>query len=160
MFDALKVPTLAVVENMAYYRCSSCDDKHRIFGPGYTDRLVDDFGIKHSFEVPIMEEISHMGDTGTPFVLGLPEHMDIVQTYTNLAKTVDTEVVQLQANSAANDMQVRYDPIKGKILVEVEEESAGSPGEEISKKVLKAIDPYELRSKCKCALCVDEHDGR
>jgi DUF971 family protein len=57
-------------------------------------------------------------------------------------------------------MQVRYDPIKGKIFIEVEEDSAASPGEEVSKKVLKAIDPYELRLKCKCAACIDEHDGR
>ena len=81
MFDSLKVPTIAVVENMAYYKCSSCSEKHRIFGPGYTDRLVDDFGIKNSFALPIMEEISQMSDSGTPFVLGMPDSFDAVQTY-------------------------------------------------------------------------------
>lgn len=39
MFDSLKVPTIGVVENMAYYRCGSCDEKHRIFGAGYTKQL-------------------------------------------------------------------------------------------------------------------------
>jgi len=161
MFDSLKVPTLAVVENMAYYKCSSCNDKHRIFGPGYTDRLKDDFGIKHSFEVPILEEVSAMGDSGTPFVLGMPESTEIVQTYMDLAKTVDTEVVILRENLAANDMQVRYDPIKGKLFVEIEEDAAAAPtGETVKKQVLKEIDPYELRLKCKCAACIDEHDGR
>jgi len=36
MFDSLKVPTIGVVENMAYYKCGDCDAKHRIFGAGYT----------------------------------------------------------------------------------------------------------------------------
>jgi hypothetical protein len=39
---------------------------------------VDNFGIKNSFEIPIMEEISRMSDSGTPFVLTLPEHLEIV----------------------------------------------------------------------------------
>ena len=36
MFDSLKVPTVALVENMAYFKCGSCDTKVRIFGDGYT----------------------------------------------------------------------------------------------------------------------------
>jgi Mrp family chromosome partitioning ATPase len=39
MFDALKVPTVALVANMAYYKCTSCDEKHKIFGAGYTDQI-------------------------------------------------------------------------------------------------------------------------
>lgn len=35
----------------------------------------------NSFEIPIMEEISLMSDSGTPFVLALPDHLDIVQVY-------------------------------------------------------------------------------
>ena len=77
MFDSLKVPTIAVVENMSYYTCKDCSSKHKIFGLGYTKMLKESFGIKNSFEVPIMEEISLMGDNGTPFVLGLPENLDI-----------------------------------------------------------------------------------
>jgi DUF971 family protein len=47
---------------------------------------------------------------------------------------------------------VRYDPLKGHILVE----NLSAEGE----KVLKKIDPYHLRLQCKCAACVDEMDGR
>lgn len=33
-----------------------------------------------------------MSDTGTPFVLSLPENMDIVKVYENIAKNVVLEV--------------------------------------------------------------------
>ena len=58
MFDSLKVPTIGVVENMSYFTCDACGTKHRIFGDGYTKQLVEQFGIKNSFEVPIQKEIS------------------------------------------------------------------------------------------------------
>ena len=94
MFDKLEVPTVAVVENMAYYQCGDCD-KRRIFGPGYTEMLKQQFGIKNSFEVPIMEEISMMSDSGTPFVLSLPESVPVVSLYHELAAKVDSEVAEL-----------------------------------------------------------------
>ena len=78
MFDQLNVPTVAVIENMAYYKCGSCEEKHRIFGNGFTKQLVDQFGIKNSYEVPIMEDIAMMSDNGTPFVLGMHESEPVV----------------------------------------------------------------------------------
>lgn len=78
MFDSLKVPTIALVENMSYYKCKSCDEKHYIFGKGYTDEIKKSYGIDASFEVPIEQEIAQMSDSGTPFVLTLPESLEIV----------------------------------------------------------------------------------
>lgn len=95
MFDSLKVPTISVIENMSYYKCTDCAVKHKIFGQGYTNQLVTNFGIKNSFEIPIMEEVSLMGDSGTPIVLALPDHLDIVQTYTKIAHNVVHEVEKL-----------------------------------------------------------------
>ena len=78
MFDSLNVPTVALVENMAYYKCSNCDTKRRIFGKGHTKEIISSYGITNSFEVPIMEEIANMSDSGTPFVLALPDTLEIV----------------------------------------------------------------------------------
>lgn len=36
MFDDLKVPTLAIVENMSYFKCGTCSIEHKIFGEGHT----------------------------------------------------------------------------------------------------------------------------
>lgn len=88
MFDSLKVPTIALVENMSFYKCGNCDTKHRIFGLGFNDQIKESYGIQNSFEVPIVEEIATMGDSGSPFVLTLPDSFDIVQTYHDLAVKV------------------------------------------------------------------------
>ena len=41
MFYEMKVPTLSVVENMAYYTCDNCDKKHMLFGPGYLSMIKE-----------------------------------------------------------------------------------------------------------------------
>ena len=145
MFDNLKVPTVALVENMAYYKCVSCDDKHRIFGPGYTKQIKSNYGIENSFEVPIVEEIAQMSDSGTPFVLSLPDSLDIVQTYSTLAESVNKEVLKLIERGQT---EINYDPQKGKVICNFDDGS------------VKHIDPFHLRTKCMCAACIDEVDGR
>lgn len=145
MFDSLKVPTVALVENMSYYKCRSCGEKHRIFGRGYTAQIKTNYGIENSFEVPIVEEIAQMSDSGTPFVLTLPDSLDIVQTYNSLAEKVTEEVHKLMENG---DTEVKYDPMSGKIACSFADGTQ------------KLIDPFHLRMKCMCAACVDEVDGR
>ncbi len=87
-----------------------------------------------------------MSDSGTPFVLALPEHMEIVQVYQDIAHKVVDEVDNLEKHHFQK--RVHYDPKEGMILVE---HSEGK---------VKKIDPYELRLKCRCAGCIDEIDGR
>jgi hypothetical protein len=44
-----------------------------IFGAGHKHRLAEQFGIEHSFSVPLMDQISANGDAGTPYVLEYPD---------------------------------------------------------------------------------------
>lgn len=77
MFDALQVPTVSVVENMAEYQCPECSLVHRPFGPGYMSMLQKQFGIKHSISIPLIADISKYSDLGSPVVLTLPEEHTI-----------------------------------------------------------------------------------
>mmetsp|Transcript_17390 Transcript_17390/g.17326 ORF Transcript_17390/g.17326 Transcript_17390/m.17326 type:complete len:104 (-) Transcript_17390:211-522(-) len=96
MFDELKVPTVAVVENMSYFECSNCKEKHRPFGLGYKDMLVKQFGIKNSFELPMHPDYSKFGDLGAPVVLVHPPQSSLVETFLEMGRKViqETETVK------------------------------------------------------------------
>ena len=53
MFDKLKVPTIGVVENMSYFQCPGCDERHDIFGSGALKQLTELYGFKNTFQVPL-----------------------------------------------------------------------------------------------------------
>ena len=48
----------------------------------------------------------------------------------------------------------------GKVLIEEHLDESATAATPSKKTVRKAIDPYELRIKCRCAGCIDEVDGR
>ena len=41
----------------------------KIFGQGHKTRLSQQWGIEHTYSVPLMDKIAYNGDNGTPFIL-------------------------------------------------------------------------------------------
>lgn len=145
MFTATKVPTVAVVENMSYFLCGTCQTKHRLFGPGYMNQLLTLYGIKGSIELPMDPELAKYSDAGVPLVLVQPDSALLPTIFLDLAQRVHRETEELKGKSPPN---VDYDPSQGKVRVRLQS------GEE------HFIEPYALRQACKCAGCVDEFSGR
>lgn len=96
MFDDLKVPTIATIENMSSFECPSCHTSHKIFGHGYLNLLRDQFGINNSFDIPLDPEISRYSDIGTPVALTLPENHKISKIYNAVATGIHSEIQKLQ----------------------------------------------------------------
>ena len=147
MFDSLKVPTVGILENMSYFMCDKWEKKHRIFGLGYTDQIKHQFGIKNSFEIPLIPKISELSDEGAPLVLALPEEVEIVQRYLHIAKKIMKEWESLE-DIKNNTPEVFYSPKEGVIRID-------HPDASKSRKIY----PRELRLKCKWAAWVDELTG-
>ncbi|MCE9616263.1 MAG: P-loop NTPase [Lentisphaerae bacterium] len=143
MFDMMKVPTVAVVENMSYFVCSGCDKQHRLFGAGAMRRLVDQFGIRHAIELPLDPEVATHCDNGTPLVMAMPDH-PVSRGYRELADAVVREISTLLFKDAPRPM-LRYD---GKVLL-----FAPGNGTEYT------LTPAILRRNCRCADCINEMTG-
>ena len=113
----------------------------RIFGPGHKQRLSKQWGIEHTFSMPLMNDIAAQGDAGTPYVLANPDST-AASTYRDLAAAVANEV------SLARYRKVRpeivFDETNHRIVVDQDE----------------AITPADLRRACRCAMCVEELTGR
>jgi ATP-binding protein involved in chromosome partitioning len=73
MFQKLNIPILGVVENMSYFVCPKCDERHEIFGKGGGEELSKDLKIALLGEVPIDMRVRSGGDEGVPVVVAAPD---------------------------------------------------------------------------------------
>jgi len=193
MFDSVNVPSIAVVENMAYYEVeppeinrdslkeaivrkleenesilelnggsttdkfaeelvnvviqnskeNQSNEKVQIFGPGHKKRLSEQWGIEHTFSVPLLDKIAANGDGGTPFVIDNPESPQ-AKIYKELAQAVVSEVAKAKFSGVGNRPEIVYN--EEKHLIEVDDD--------------ESITPANLRRGCRCAACVEEMTGR
>jgi ATP-binding protein involved in chromosome partitioning len=73
MFETVNVPILGIVENMAYFVCSSCGTRHEIFHHGGGASAAESYGVPFLGEIPIDPAIREGGDRGVPLVVGHPD---------------------------------------------------------------------------------------
>ncbi|MBT3346338.1 MAG: Mrp/NBP35 family ATP-binding protein [Gemmatimonadetes bacterium] len=73
MFDKVEIETLGIVENMCYYICPHCDEKHALFGEGGGQMLAQRAGVELLGQLPLDERLREAGDTGVPLILSDPD---------------------------------------------------------------------------------------
>lgn len=73
MFEQLHVPVLGVVENMSYFVCPNCTERHFIFGQGGGEALAARFDVPFLGAVPLSVSVREGGDLGIPIVVGAPD---------------------------------------------------------------------------------------
>lgn len=64
MADMMDIPIMGIVENMSYFECPSCGNRHKIFGESHINDLAKQYGIKTVAEIPINPEIAELCDKG------------------------------------------------------------------------------------------------
>lgn len=64
MAGMMNIPVLGIVENMSYFVCPNCGEKHYIFGSSHVDDLAAKFGIDTVSKIPIDPQLAKLCDEG------------------------------------------------------------------------------------------------
>lgn len=120
----------------------------RIFGPGHKRRLSEQWGIEHSYSIPLLGKIAQNGDSGTPFILDNPTSPQ-AEIFRQLAKSVVSEVAKAKYGKGKGSGRPDITYISERHAIQVVEGGHES-----------TISPAELRRGCRCAACVEELTGK
>ncbi|KAF5742949.1 fe-S cluster assembly factor HCF chloroplastic [Tripterygium wilfordii] len=113
MFSKLKVPCVAVVENMCHFDADG--KRYYPFGRGSGTQVVEQFGIPHLFDLPIRPTLSASGDSGMPEVVADPLG-EVSKTFQNLGVCVVQQCAKIRKQVST---AVMYDNIIKAIKVKV-----------------------------------------
>lgn len=91
MFEQVRIPVLGIVENMSYFVCPNCSQRHAIFGQGGGNELARRFNSVLLGQVPIAISIREGGDIGVPIVVGAPDSPQAL-AFQQIADNVATQL--------------------------------------------------------------------
>ena len=91
--EAINVPVLGIVENMAYFTPAELpDNKYYIFGENGAKNLSEDLGVPFLGQIPLVQSIREAGDVGRP--AALQTATPIEEAFEELTKSVVQELVR------------------------------------------------------------------
>ena len=62
--DGINVPVIGLVENMSYFECAKCGERHAIFGESHLEDIARQYGIPNVARLPIDPSIARSCDAG------------------------------------------------------------------------------------------------
>jgi ATP-binding protein involved in chromosome partitioning len=93
MFKRVNVPVLGIVENMSYFMCGKCGERHEIFGHGGARAEAVKLGAPFLGEVPLDAQLRALSDAGHPVVAADP-HGPHAAIYRDIARQVWVQVAR------------------------------------------------------------------
>lgn len=64
MARTMNIPILGLVENMSYFQCDKCGEKHEIFGKSHIDDIAKEYGVDTVARVPLDPNLAALCDQG------------------------------------------------------------------------------------------------
>ena len=91
MFNKVNVPVLGIVENMSYFICDSCNQRHEIFSNGSVKKEAEIFEIDFLGEIPLNKNLRILSDEGRPACISDPNG-DIANIYSSIAIKIHQKI--------------------------------------------------------------------
>jgi len=93
MFNAVDVPLLGIIENMATHTCSQCSHIEHIFGEYGGESIARKYQSEILGSLPLDIKIREQADAGQPIILAKPSSK-IAKTYRNIALKLAVNVAE------------------------------------------------------------------
>jgi len=88
MFNRVNVSVLGIVENMSYFICSNCNERHEIFSYGSVKKEAEKYKTNFLGELPLDKNLRIHSDEGHPICLSDPES-NIAKKYLEIANKIN-----------------------------------------------------------------------
>ncbi len=98
MFDKVHIHTLGLVENMSYFVCDKCQERHEIFSYGGGEQAANDLEVPFLGRIPLETVVREAGDTGMPVLLKEPTSQS-AKAFIDIAAALKVKVDLLYADA-------------------------------------------------------------
>ena len=65
MANMMDIPIMGIVENMSYFECPNCKEKHKIYGESHLQDIANEYNLEILAQMPIDRELAMSADNGT-----------------------------------------------------------------------------------------------
>ena len=112
MAQMMKIPVLALVENMSYYTCPDCGKRLSIFGESHADEIAAQHQIPLLARLPIDPAVAAAADAGKIETINRPELDQIARMLEEMVAQSPKEAAPAKTPKAPETltMAVSYDP--------------------------------------------------
>ena len=91
MFKKVNVDILGIVENMSYFICDNCNEKHYIFSKDGAKKEAEKFKVPFLGNIPIDKRLREQSDEGKPACIDNPDG-EIAKKFITIAKELNQKL--------------------------------------------------------------------
>ena len=73
LYKKTNTRVLGLIENMSYFECSNCGEKHNIVSKGGVEKIANVENLSHLGSIPLSKKIMECAENGTPYSSNNPE---------------------------------------------------------------------------------------